>query len=263
MDQTNPTDELTRHRAAYDRHVRIDQEIPGVRKSVTQDVVRFVRPTPGMNFISYAWLDESTADKVILKQVDYFLKFDQPFTWQVMEYDWPSDLRQRLIQHGFAGDDDPSAVMLLDLEHCPPELLQPTSLDIRRVTTADGLDDVVKIEEQVLGGSFSWLKQRLGAHLQIPDYLSVYVAYVDGQPASTAWTYFLPHNPFAGLFGGTTLPEQRKKGLYTALLARRVQEAAQRERRFLSVGCSPDSRPIVARHGFKYIGYQYDFEYQR
>ncbi|HWQ83532.1 MAG TPA: GNAT family N-acetyltransferase [Anaerolineales bacterium] len=263
MDQTNPFDNHTRLLALYDRHVRIDQEIPDVRKSVTQDVVRFIRPAPGMNFISYAWLDETTADKVILNQIEYFLKFDQPFTWQMMEHDLPADLGERLIKHGFVGDDDPSAVMLLDLEHCPPELLQPTRLDVRRITTPEGLDDVVKIEEQVLGGNFAWLKQRLAAHLQISDYLSVYVAYADGKPASTAWTYFLPHNPFAGLFGGATLPEQRKKGLYTALVARRVQEAVQRERRFLSVGCSPNSRLIVARHGFEFIGYQYDFEYQR
>lgn len=83
--------------AFYDRHIRIDQEIPGVRKMITQDVVRFIRPAPGMNFISYAWLDESTVDRVIQKQVDFFLKYDQPFTWQVMDHDQPADLPERLL----------------------------------------------------------------------------------------------------------------------------------------------------------------------
>ena len=153
--------------------------------------------------------------------------------------------------------------MLLDLETCPEELLRPSSVDIRRITERDGLEDVVTIEEQIWGGSFAWLKQRLGSHLDVPGYLSVYVAYVDGQAVSTAWTYFPPHNPFASLFGGATLAEYRKSGLYTALLAQRVQEARQRDRRYLIVGCNPNSRPIVARHGFQFLAYQYDYEFQR
>lgn len=249
--------------AFYDRHIRIDQEIPGVRKMITQDVVRFIRPAPGMNFISYAWLDESTVDRVIQKQVDFFLKYDQPFTWQVMDHDQPADLPERLLQHGFVGDDDPSAVMLLDLEACPAALLQPIQVDIRQITDLAGLDHVVAIEEQVWGGNFTWLKQRLSSHLEIPGYLSVYVAYVDNRPASAAWTYFPHHNPFANLYGGATLPDERKNGLYTALLAQRVQEACQRDRRFLMVGCNQNSRPIVARHGFYFLAYHYDYEFQR
>lgn len=249
--------------ALYDRHIRIDQVIPGVRKMITQDVVRFIRPAPGMNFISYAWLEESAADKVIQKQVDYFLKYDQPFTWQFMDHDQPANLPERLLRHGFAGDDDPSAVMLLDLEACPPELLQPIQADIRQISNMAGLDDVVAIEEKVWGGSFAWLKQRLGSHLEIPGYLSVYVVYKDNHPASAAWTYFPPHNPFANLYGGATLPDHRRSGLYTALLAYRAQEALQRERRFLMIGCNQNSRPIVARHGFHFLAHQYDYEFQR
>ena len=256
-------DEHSQLLALYDQHQRIDLEIPGVRKETSQHVVRFIRPAPGMNFVAYAWLDEINADAVIQEQVDYFVQFDQPFTWQIMDHDRPHDLSKRLLAHGFSADDDPSAVMLLDLQKCGANLLQPGSLDIRRVTEPDGLDDVVEIEEQVWSGSFAWLKQRLGSHLVIPGYLSVYVAHVDGQPASTAWTYFPPNNPFASLFGGATVPGQRKSGLYTALLAHRVQEARQRGRRFLTVGCNPNSRPIVARHGFQFLAYHYDHEFNR
>ena len=249
--------------ALYDRHIRIDQEIPGVRKMITQDVVRHLRPAPGMNFISYAWLEESTADKIIQKQVEFFLKYDQPFSWHIMDQDQPADLAERLLRHGFVGDDDPSAMMLLEMETCPADLLQPVQADIRQITDLAGLDEVVAIEEQVWGGSFAWLKQRLGNHLNIPGYLSVYVAYVDNRPASAAWVYFPAHNPFANLYGGATVPGQRKSGLYTALLAQRVQEALQRERRFLMVECNQTSLPIVARHGFQFLAYHYDYEFPR
>ncbi len=206
--------------ALYDRHIRIDQEIPGVRKMITQDVVRYIRPAPGMNFISYAWLNESTADKIIQKQVDFFQKYDQPFTWQFMDHDQPADLPQRLLQRGFVRDDDPSAVMLLDLDTCPAALFEPIQADIQKITDLARLDDVVSIEEQVWGANFAWLKQRLGDHLQVPGYLSIYVAYVDNHPVSTAWTYFPPHNPFANLYGGATLPLYQKRGLYRDVAGR-------------------------------------------
>ena len=52
-----------------------------------------------------------------------------------------------------------------------------------------------------------------------PDYLSVYLAYVDGQPAACGWARFPAGSPFASLWGGSTLPEQRGRGLYASLLA--------------------------------------------
>lgn len=249
--------------ALYDQHQRINLEIPDVRKEITPDVVRFIRPAPGMNFVAYAWLDDFNADAVIQEQINYFMQFDQPFTWQVMDHDLPRDLHKRLLAHGFSADDGPGAVMFLDLQKCDANLLQPVSLEIRRVTEFDGLDDVVEIEEQVWGGSFTWLKQRLGSHLAIPDYLSVYVAYVDERPSGAAWTYFPINSPFASLFGGATIPKHRKSGLYSGLLAQRVQEARQRGRRYLTVGCNANSRPIVARNGFQFLAYHYDYELNR
>jgi hypothetical protein len=124
------------------------------------------------------------------------------------------------------------------------------------------LDDVVQVEAQVLGGDFGWLKQRLSQHLEIPDYLSVYVAYVDEQPACSGWIYFHPHSQFAGLFGGATLPTYRQRGLYTAVLAVRVQEAVRRGIRFLATGASPMSQPILARNGFRLLTYAHALEWK-
>jgi len=187
---------------------------------------------------------------------------DQPFSWHVYEHDTPPDLKDRLLAHGFAPDDDPDAVMVLEVQEAAPALLSPVAIDIRRITQRDQLDDVVQIEAQVWGGDFGWLKQRLGDHLEIPDYLSVYVAYVDGQPACSSWIYFHPHNQFAGLFGGATLPAFRARGLYTAVLAIRVQEARRRGYRFLTTGASPMSRPILAQNGFRLLTYAYAYEWK-
>jgi hypothetical protein len=87
--------------------------------------------------------------------------------------------------------------------------------------------------------------------------MSVYVAYIDEQPASAAWIYFPKHSQFASLWGGATVNGFRKQGLYTALLAVRAQEAKARQVRYFTVDASPMSRPILEKFGFEMIAYSY------
>jgi predicted acetyltransferase len=87
--------------------------------------------------------------------------------------------------------------------------------------------------------------------------MSVYVAYVNQQPASAAWVYFPKQSQFASLWGGSTISGFRKQGFYTSLLAVRAQEAKARKRRYLTVDASPMSRPILEKFGFEMIAYSY------
>jgi GNAT superfamily N-acetyltransferase len=249
--------------ALYDIQLRIEIEHPGVRKETFPQLVRFIRPAPGMNFISYSRLDEVDLDTVIQEQIAYFSPIDQPFSWHVCEHDSPPNLKDRLMAHDFMPDDDPDAVMVLEVNNASPVLLKPPAIEVKRIEQRDQLDDVVQVEEQVWGGNFSWLKRRLGDHLEIPNYLSVYVAYMDGKPVCSSWIYFQPHGQFASLFGGATLPTYRKHGLYTALLAIRTQEAIRRGYRFVSTGASPMSRPILEKNGFYFLTFAYAYEWQR
>lgn len=114
------------------------------------------------------------------------------------------------------------------------------------------------IQEQVeyfthLNQPFSW---------KVFNYVSVYVAYADGQPACTGWTYFVPQGQLATLWGGSTVAEFRQRGLYTAILAVRVQEAIHRGCRYLTIDASPMSLPIVARQGFELLAYAQDFNWK-
>lgn len=244
----------------FDRQQRIEIEYPGMRKDVLPNVVRFVRPAPGMSFILHSRLDERTADAEIREQIAFFTQLNQRFEWKAYAHDAPPDLENRLVAHGFQPE-NPDAVMVLDLQAAPSALLRPVAADVRRITRRDQLGDVIAVETQVWGGDFGWIRQRLGDHLEIPNYVSVYVAYVDGQPACTGWVYYHPHGQFADLWGGSTLPDYRGRGLYTAVLAARVQEAVQRGYHFLTIDASPMSRPIVARHGFRLLTYAHGCEW--
>ncbi|HYF63243.1 MAG TPA: GNAT family N-acetyltransferase [Herpetosiphonaceae bacterium] len=250
--------------ALYDREQRIEIEYPGTIKHTTPHVVRFTRPAPGMNFIQYHRLDGADIDAVIAEQVAYFSPLDQPFTWKVFAHDGPPALAGRLVAAGFAPDGDPGVVMVLDLAAPPADLppAAPPGVEIRRITRREQLGDVIAIMEEVWGGDFAWITQRLGDHLEIPGYLSVYAAYVDGAPACASWIYFSPGSQFASLWGGSTIERFRRRGLYTALLARRVREATERGYRFLLIDASAMSQPIVAGHGFRELTVQVDYEWQ-
>ena len=168
--------------ALFDRQQRVEIEYPDMRKEVLPHVVRFTRPAPGMSFVLHSRLDETNADAVIEEQIAYFTQQGLPFKWDVYAYDTPADLKDRLVAHGFEPDlepDDPGAVLVLDLQQAPPSLLAPVTADVRRIAERDRLQDVIDVEAQVLGGNFDWMKDRLGGHLEVSGYLSVYTAYVD------------------------------------------------------------------------------------
>jgi GNAT superfamily N-acetyltransferase len=61
---------------------------------------------------------------------------------------------------------------------------------------------------------------------------------------------FVQGTDFATLWGGSTLPDWRGRGIYRAIVAYRANLAAQRGFRYLQVDASADSRPILERLGF-------------
>jgi len=246
--------------ALYDQH-RIDIEFPGMHKEIAPHVVRFMRPDSGMNFVLYSRLNEVDVEDVIREQVAFFRQWDQPFSWKVYDHDKPHDLGKRLIKQGFVSHER-EAIMVLDLKNVQPNLLVPVDTDIRKIVRREQLQDVIRVEEQVWGRDFAWITERMGDYLELPGYLSVYVAYVDNEPVCTGWTYFYQDGLFAGLWGGSTITAYRGQGLYSAILAVRVQEAVRRGYRFLTIDASPMSQPILSRRGFTLLTYARDYDWK-
>jgi len=245
----------------YDKDLRLHVMYPEARREITNDVVRFIRKAPGMNFVSFTFADEAKLKSVVNREVDYLAPMHQPFTWKVYEHDHLPNIRDTLLANGFIGDSDPAAVMVFDLNQAPSSSFEAAGVDVRRIADKNGLKDIIHVLDGVYGGHNDWVYERMGLHLQIPGYLSMYAAYVDGKPASVAWTYF-PGRHFATLFGGTTLTEYRARGLYTSLLRTRLKEIRERGYPFAVVEAGPMSRPIVAKHGFQHLTTVHDYEWK-
>lgn len=245
----------------YDKDLRLRIMYPEARKEITGDVVRIIRKAPGMNVVAFTFANEARLDNVIDRELDYLIPMNQPLTWKVYDHDLLPSLKDKLASRGFVSDDDPADVMVLDVRNAPAILAQPIGADIRRIDTVDGLRDIISVLDKVWGGQNTWVNERLGRHLEVPGYLSVYAAYVDDQPASIAWTYF-PRGQFATLFAGSTVAEYRRQGLYTSLLATRLKEIRERGYRYAVVEAGAMSRPIVAKHGFQHLTTVHDYEWK-
>jgi hypothetical protein len=244
--------------ALYDQDQRKDVEYPDMRREVTLNVVRQIDTSDtGKGLITYSQLDEANVDDTIREQVSYFESIGQEFEWKLYDYDQPSDLKERLGSYGFRVE-EAEAIMVLDLKDAPEIFWQPVFHNVQRIINPEKLVDVQSVEGQVWDEDSSWVLHFLGGALsKYPEQLSVYVAYIDEQPASAAWIFFPKHSQFASLWGGATISRFRKQGLFTALLAVRAQEAKVRQVRYLTVDAMPMSRPILEKLGFEMIAYSY------
>jgi len=239
----------------YDANQRREAKIHGTRREVDGTVVRHVSLHQTRSFIMYAPLTAATADAVIRRQLAYFGELEGAFEWTVFSHDSPPDLQERLLAHGFQPEES-EAIVALELDSLGPVLSGPIAHDIRRIQDVAELVDVAvsKCADGAWDPDDLEVNARLSRELQeIPDRLSIYVAYCDGVPVCSGWVRFDPASPFSSLWGGSTRLEYRKRGFYTALVAVRAQEARERGARFLTVDAQSMSRPILEKLGFRVL----------
>lgn len=246
---------------AYDEQVRRSTvpPQPGWQVELVSDnrVLRIVSPPTHEwgCFVNWSSLDTSDADAVIAEQVEFFRGLGRSFEWKWYGYDQPPDLRSRLERAGLVAEDDESLIVGevdVVVDRCAgAEVADGVTL---RHIRADDLDadfaGMSALSEKVWGDSMSWLMDELREELvNSPDDLRIHIAEVTGEIVCAAWVRFHTGTEFASLWGGSTLPEWRRKGIYRSLVGRRAVQARDRGFRYLQVDASPDSRPILERLG--------------
>jgi GNAT superfamily N-acetyltransferase len=149
--------------------------------------------------------------------------------WKYYSHDGP-ELRERLLDAGLEPEDE-ETVVVAEAASIPPPLP-----DVELRLARDEFDDLAA--------------RVFGRRYELPDAAVAVVAMVDGNPVSGGRVDFEDGVEFAGLFGGVTLPEYRRRGLYRATVAKRAELARERGYRWLYSDALPTSRPILERLGF-------------
>ena len=125
---------------------------------------------------------------------------------------------------------------------------------MRSVSSRAELEAIAALKAQVWGEASPWLADDLQARLDGSEQIDIF-AVTDGDlMVSAAWLVALPGTRIAGLWGGSTLPAYRGRGIYRALVARRAALAVERGYPILQVDASDDSRPILVRLGLHVVG---------
>ena len=190
-------------------------------------------------------------DAVIAGVRDFFAARGQRVEWKTYDYDEPADLGERLVTAGFVREDDEALVLGEAAPLADQDVELPAGVAVR---AADGYDDFVRIRtmsETVWGEEHAWVTESL-----YPDWVarpgSMDVVVVEESrdgPVLCAARGEYDASGFTGLWGGSTLPEWRGRGLYRATLLHRAKLGLERGKEYVRVDASPDSEPILRRLG--------------
>jgi len=208
---------------------------------------------PGGGWVLYRDLDgvEGAAlDELILRQVRFFEERGDRFEWKYHGYDLPADLPERLRAAGFVPEAT-ETIVIAPVDEIADEPRLPEGVSLREVTDRADFERIAAMETRVWGERNSWLPDMLESERSVdPDALTVVAAEAGDTVVCAAWIRYPSGTEFGTLWGGATLPEWRRQGIYRATVAYRANLARQRSFRYLETDASDDSRPILERLGF-------------
>lgn len=239
--------------ALFDAHARVVIPYePGV--TVRRDGPLTIVEGGARGTVLYETLDGADVDALIARTQAAFAARGEGFEWKTYAHDAPADLPARLVAAGFVAE-DVETVVVADAARIAAAPTAPLDgIVIRRVREPDDVRRVAVAKIHDVPEDVSDLVDSLCARAAAnPDTLHVFAAEHAGTPISSAWVVLDPDRVFAGLWGGSTAPAYRGRGVYRALVAARAQLASQLGYRFLHVDALETSRPILERLGFTAI----------
>jgi hypothetical protein len=247
------TDDPAALLAAYDAQLRGAAEVAGaVSWDRSGPLWRAVFPTSG--FVSYESLEGvDDLDALIAETVAFFAAVPQveEFEWKTRGHDRPEDLGERLEAHGLVPEEI-ETVMVGEATALAVDVELPPGVRVRRVDQLPERDALVVEASEVAarifgdGPSGAEMLDRLDRMQGLEQF---WVAEADGHVVCSGRLARVEGTEFAGVWGGSTLPEWRGRGIYRALTAARARAALDEGVRYIHSDCTAMSRPILERSG--------------
>jgi len=166
----------------------------------------------------------------------------------------PHDLGERLVGSGLTKADEMAGMVLTDL--AVPITVDP-AIEIREATLHEAqaasamMARAYDMPEEV-ARFFNVLLAMVDGKVRNRGYF----AFVDGGTEPVAWSYlvYLPDSPIVLLGGAATVPEHRGRGIYSALVAKRLADARADGRSAAVIqAVRSTSAPICAKLGFREV----------
>ena len=240
--------------AAYDDQLRTDAETPGAVRVDRLGPLRLARFAGGRGFISYRGLggaDVAAVEELVERALESYR--DDPaiskVEWKSRGHDRAPGLHDALVRNGFEPG-EPESIMIGEARLLAVDAALPDSVELRRITAEADVRAMAAMQEEVFGEPIgdevaeSALRQlRLGTGTEL------WVAEAEGQIVCAGRLEPVGGTEFAGIWGGATRPEWRRRGIYRALTAARARSALSLGKRLINSDSTEDSRPILERAG--------------
>ena len=240
--------------AAYDSQLRTDAETPGAISVARQGPLRLVTFDGGRGFITYSDLDGAEADAIgrMVGEALAHFQADPEITkveWKTRGHDHAPGLHEALLERGFTPD-EPESIMVGDAQALAADVALPDGVTLRQVTEEADIAAMVAMQDEVFGNPHG--EEMLNAllrRLARGDEVELWVAEADAAIISAGRLEAVPGTDFAGIWGGSTRPEWRGRGIYRALTAERARSALRRGKKYINSDSTEFSRPILERSG--------------
>jgi len=225
-----------------------DLGIKGVRGRVTD------LSHPLANLVGMADIAPDDVDATLNMVRNRYSRGRKAYGWVTGPLTRPHDLGARLVASGLVKEDEMAGMVLTDL--AVPIAVDP-KIEIREATlheaqAASGMMARAYDMPEEVARFFNVLLAMTDS--KVPN--RGYFAYVDGGTEPVGWSYlvFLPDSPIVLLGGAATVPEHRGRGIYSALVAKRLADARADGRSAVVIqAVRSTSAPIAAKLGFREV----------
>lgn len=260
--------------AAYDSQLRRDAEVPSAIAVTELGPLLLATYLGGRGFITYQSLGKDAGEATeasIRGLVEAALEHyrAQPeitqVEWKSRGHDHAPGLHAALTAAGFVAD-EPESVMVGDASLLALELETPEGVTIRQLTDEADVRAMTDMQGEVFGDDPDEAEahyEQIIHRLRTRTDMEMWVAEIDGQIVSAGRLEPVEGTEFAGIWGGSTRPEHRGRGIYRALTAARARSAIQHGKRWINSDSTEFSRPILERSGLVKVSTTTPYEWKR
>jgi hypothetical protein len=254
--------------AAYDEQLRTDAETPSALSVTQHGPLRLVTFARGRGFVTYRDLDgadEAGIRDLVAAAVAHFTA-DPEVTrveWKTRGHDHAPGLHDALVAAGFEPEETES-IMLGEARLLAVDVDLPEGVTLRTVTDEADVRKMSAMADEAFGDPVSDERAESLLHrLTLRDGMELWVAEADGAMVSAGRLEPVPHTEVAGIWGGSTLPAWRGRGIYRALTAARARSALRLGKTIIHSDSTEFSRPILERSGFVKVSTTTPYEWRR
>ncbi len=251
---------------AYDAHLRTEAQ--GAEAVARSGPLWLATYAGGRGWITYTDLDGADAPairRLVVEAVDHFRADPaiERVEWKTRGHDRAPGLHEALVEHAFEKGETES-VMIGEAAGLIADVPLPDGVTLRRVVEESDVRAMVAMASSVFGDDAAdRIALSLLRRLTLRDGMELWVAEANGQIVSAGRLEPVADSPFAGIWGGATLPEWRGRGIYRALTSARARSAVAQGKTLINSDSTEASRPILERAGLVRVSTTTPYTWQR